>query len=73
MALICDMSGELSAESQPGTLPEQRIPGPEPEPPNTFYSGLFLGRLPEDYDIDATLDEMNAQWKANLEDLGHEP
>jgi len=36
-------------------------------------SGLFLGRLPGDYDIDAALNEMNAQWKAKLQDLGREP
>jgi hypothetical protein len=66
-------SREPSAESQPGTLPEERIPESEPEPPNKFCSGLFLGRLPEDYDIDAAIDEMNAQWKAKLEDLKFEP
>jgi hypothetical protein len=38
-----------------------------------FCSGLFLGRLPEDYDIDSALDEMNARWKATLEDLRVEP
>jgi hypothetical protein len=65
-------SREPSAESQPVTLPQERIPVSEPEPPNRFCSGLFLGRLPEDYDIDAAIDEMNAQWKAKLEDLSHE-
>jgi hypothetical protein len=41
--------------------------------PSRFCSGLFLGRLPEDYDIDAALDEMNAEWKAKLEDLRVDP
>jgi hypothetical protein len=36
-------------------------------------SGLFFGKLQEDYDIDAALDEMNSQWKAELQDLGREP
>jgi hypothetical protein len=62
-----------SADSQPGTLPHERIPEPEPEPPTKFCSELFLGRLPEDYDIDTAIDEMNAQWKAKLEDLGLKP
>ncbi|SRR5579883_731865 len=66
-------SREPSRESQPGTLPEERIPESEPEPPNKFCSGLFLGRRPEDYDIGAAVDEMNAQWKAKLEDLRLEP
>jgi hypothetical protein len=66
-------SREPSAESQAGTSPQERIPEPEPEPPNKFCSGLFLGKLPEDYDIDAAIDEMNAQWKAKLEDLKLEP
>ena len=66
-------SPEPSAESQPSTPTDERIPESEPEPPNKFCSGLFLGRLPEDYDIDAAIDEMNAQWKAKLEDLGHGP
>lgn len=35
--------------------------------------GLFLGRLPEDYDIDAAVDEVNAQWKSKLDDLKLEP
>jgi hypothetical protein len=66
-------SREPSAESEPGTPTEEPIPESEPEPPNKFCSGLFLGRLPEDYDIDAAIDEMNAQWKAKLEDLKLEP
>jgi hypothetical protein len=41
--------------------------------PSPTCSGLFLGRLPEDHDIDAAIDEMNAQWKAKLEDLKLEP
>ena len=43
------------------------------EAPSRTCSGLFLGKLPEDYDIDAAIDEMNAQWKAKLEDLRLEP
>jgi hypothetical protein len=43
-----------------------------PDGPSKTCSGLFLGRLPEDYDIDAAVDEMNAQWKAKVEDLGRE-
>jgi hypothetical protein len=43
------------------------------EAPSRTCSGLFLGRLPEDYDIDAAIDEMNAQWKAKLDDLRLEP
>jgi len=55
---------EAPAGSEGGTSTEAPIPESEPEPPNKFCSGLFLGRLPEDYDIDAAIDEMNAQWKA---------
>jgi hypothetical protein len=62
-------SPEPSTELQPGTPTDERIPESEPEPPNKFCSGLFLSRLPEDSDIDAAIDEMNAQWKAKLEDL----
>jgi hypothetical protein len=66
-------SPEPSAESQPGTPTDERIPESEPEPPNKFCSGLFLSRLPEDYDIDAAIDEMNARWKAKLQDLRLKP
>jgi hypothetical protein len=66
-------SREPSAESQAGTLPEEGVAELDPELPNRFCSGLFLGRLPEDYDIDAALDEMNEQWKAKLADLRLEP
>jgi hypothetical protein len=62
-----------SAGSEAGTPTEEPIPESEPQPPNKFCSELFLGRLPEDYDIDAALDEMNAQWKTKLEDLRLEP
>ena len=47
---------EASAGSEAGTPTEEPIPESEPEPPNKFCSGLFLGRLPDDYDIDAAID-----------------
>jgi hypothetical protein len=40
-----------------------------PAAPTRFCSGLFLGRLPEDLDIDAVIGEMDARWKAPLGDL----
>jgi hypothetical protein len=39
------------------------------QPSTRTCSGLFLGRLPEDHDIDAAMDEMNSQWKAKLLDM----
>jgi len=60
---------EPPAGSEAHTLSEEPAHESEPEPPNKFCSGLFLGRLPEDYDIDAAIDDMNAQWKTKLEDL----
>jgi hypothetical protein len=44
-----------------------------PVAPSKFCSGLFLGKLPEDFDIDAVIGEMDAQWKAKLGDLRVEP
>jgi len=64
---------EASAGSEAGTPTEEPVPESEREPPNKFCSGLFLGRLSEDYDIDAAIDEMNSQWKGKLEDLRLEP
>jgi hypothetical protein len=40
-----------------------------PAAPTRFCSGLFLGRLPEDLDIDAVIGAMDARWKAQLGDL----
>jgi hypothetical protein len=32
-------------------------------------SGLFVGKAPKDFDVDAALDEMNKEWKEKLMDL----
>ncbi len=64
---------EAPFRSEACNLTQEPVPESEPEPPNKFCSGLFLGRLGEDYDIEAAIDEMNAQWKSKLEDLRLEP
>jgi hypothetical protein len=61
-----------SAESESAHALDARTPPADPEARSKTCSGLFLGKLPEDYDIDATLNEMNSQWKAKLQDLGRE-
>ena len=66
---------ELSpVEATPGTAsgqpPEARTGAVFPKTPSKTCSGLFLGRLPEDYNLDAALEEMNEQWKTKLQDLG---
>ena len=61
-----------SAESESAQPLDARTPAAGPEARSKTCSGLFLGKLPEDYDIDAALDEMNSQWKAKLQDLGRE-
>src|SRR5437762_9396612 len=64
---------EASTESAPGQPLDARTREASPQAPSKTCSGLFLERLPEDYDIDAALNEMNAQWKAKLQDLDREP
>jgi hypothetical protein len=59
-----------SRPRQPVDLPARQA---GPAVPSKFCSGLFLGRLPEDFDIDAAIGEMDAQWKAKLGDLRVEP
>ncbi|MGP0065365.1 MAG: hypothetical protein ACLQGP_17405 [Isosphaeraceae bacterium] len=68
-----DHSGPASAESESARLLDARTPMAGLEGRSKTCSGLFLGKLPEDYDIDAVLDEMNSKWKAKLQDLGREP
>ena len=63
---------EATTASELGQPLDARAREPIPEAPTKTCNGLFLGRLPEDYDIDAAVDEMNAQWKAKLQDLGRE-
>jgi hypothetical protein len=65
--------GGISTEAELVASLDVTTPEADPEAPSRFCSGLFLGRLPEDYDIDAAIDEMNAQWKAKLEHLKVEP
>ena len=55
---------------QPLDLPTREA---GPAAPSKFCSGLFLGRLPDDFDIDAAIAEMDARWKAKLGDLRVEP
>jgi hypothetical protein len=49
-----------SAESESARPLGARTPATGPEARSKTCSGLFLGKLPEDYDIDAALDEMNS-------------
>jgi hypothetical protein len=64
---------EATTELESGQPADARTREAILEAPSKTCSGLFLGRLPEDYDIDAALDEMNAQWKAKLKDLTLKP
>jgi hypothetical protein len=64
---------EASADSELAESADVQLCETDLEAPSKTCSGLFLGRLPEDYDIDAAIEEMNARWKAKLEDLRLEP
>jgi hypothetical protein len=64
-------TASLVAESVPTDKSRRDAEQPhwKPAPPTKTCSGLFLGRLPHEYDIDAVLDEVNTRWKASLLDL----